>query len=193
MAYIVPQPVREKSAPYVFFDKLFSEDECAKIIALHANEQDARVGGGEADGQVDPTKRRTKVSWLNWEPDHTWIFEKLASSVAGANNQWWGFHLSGLNEALQLSHYREEDKGHYDFHTDYSESGSFSMRKISGIVLLKEATEGGTFEFFEGGAPKEMSVGSLILFPSHKLHRVTPVAKGDRWSLVFWVSGPPFC
>jgi PKHD-type hydroxylase len=32
----------------------------------------------------------------------------------------------------------------------------------------------------------------MTLFPSFVLHRVTPVTKGTRYSLVAWVSGPPF-
>jgi PKHD-type hydroxylase len=32
----------------------------------------------------------------------------------------------------------------------------------------------------------------ITLFPSWSLHRVTPVTKGTRYSLVAWVSGPRF-
>ena len=32
----------------------------------------------------------------------------------------------------------------------------------------------------------------LIAFPSYMLHRVKPVVKGTRKSLVFWIIGPKF-
>mgnify|MGYP001177870175 CR=1 FL=1 len=34
--------------------------------------------------------------------------------------------------------------------------------------------------------------GSAILFPSTVTHRVTPVIKGTRYSIVVWFAGPPF-
>jgi PKHD-type hydroxylase len=34
--------------------------------------------------------------------------------------------------------------------------------------------------------------GMVILFPSWVIHRVTPVTKGVRKSIVVWVTGPKF-
>jgi PKHD-type hydroxylase len=31
--------------------------------------------------------------------------------------------------------------------------------------------------------------GTFIAFPSFMLHRVTPVTRGTRWSLVAWILG----
>jgi PKHD-type hydroxylase len=39
-------------------------------------------------------------------------------------------------------------------------------------------------------APKKK--GSVILFPSFTMHRVTPVTKGVRRSLVLWVGGEAY-
>ena len=36
------------------------------------------------------------------------------------------------------------------------------------------------------------NVGSLVVFPSFLYHRVKPVTKGTRYSLVIWYSGRPF-
>jgi PKHD-type hydroxylase len=38
--------------------------------------------------------------------------------------------------------------------------------------------------------PKEQ--GKLIAFPSYTLHEVKPVTKGERYSLVAWITGPQF-
>ena len=35
----------------------------------------------------------------------------------------------------------------------------------------------------------DKSRGAFITFPSFMLHRVTPVTRGTRWSLVAWVLG----
>ena len=34
--------------------------------------------------------------------------------------------------------------------------------------------------------------GAVVVFPSHIWHRVTPVTKGTRYSLVVWFLGKPF-
>ena len=34
--------------------------------------------------------------------------------------------------------------------------------------------------------------GTLVAFPSFVLHEITPVTKGERYSLVNWIAGPNF-
>ena len=38
----------------------------------------------------------------------------------------------------------------------------------------------------------QLDVGDSVFFPSFVWHRVTPVTKGTRYSLVVWVLGKPF-
>jgi len=37
-----------------------------------------------------------------------------------------------------------------------------------------------------------MKKGDIIVFPSFMVHRVKPVTKGTRKSIVIWVLGPKF-
>jgi PKHD-type hydroxylase len=65
-----------------------------------------------------------------------------------------------------------------------------------------EDYEGGELEFdFRNMDPDKQSVrkcaeikprGSIVVFPSHVWHRVKPVTKGTRYSLVIWNLGYPF-
>ena len=64
---------------------------------------------------------------------------------------------------------------------------------------LNDDFEGGEFEFAhcEGGEfsvakPEFEKSGSIIVFPSFMEHRVAPVTRGVRYSLVTWFLGPPF-
>ena len=73
------------------------------------------------------------------------------------------------------------------------------VRKLSMTTLLSDGHEGGEFEFAcyakekcSIAAPKFNKVGSIIVFPSIMEHRVAPVTKGVRYSLVTWFLGPPF-
>ena len=83
--------------------------------------------------------------------------------------------------------------------TDYSEH-ECSMRKLTlFIIQLSDSDdyEGGDFEF--GLTDKEgtdlikgKSKGCLLVFPSFLSHRVTPITKGTRYSIITWMEGDTF-
>ena len=62
--------------------------------------------------------------------------------------------------------------------------------------------DGGLLQFYNGDRPYEdadhdierdiKSVGTVIVFDSRDWHRVTPVTKGTRYSIVCWTVGPNF-
>ena len=96
-----------------------------------------------------------------------------------------------------LLRYENTDK--YDWHLDIGKNET-SVRKISAIIQLSDEQdyEGGDFEFSiandEGdenyfGTRKK---GSLILFPAFLGHRVRPITKGVRYSIVTWILGDAF-
>ena len=73
------------------------------------------------------------------------------------------------------------------------------IRKLSITMLLNEPGidfEGGGFEINNGRESESLKVetkrGRIIAFPSFMIHRVAPVTKGTRKSLVVWVLGPKF-
>jgi PKHD-type hydroxylase len=57
-----------------------------------------------------------------------------------------------------------------------------------------EDYDGGQLELRDGdeivSGPRD--AGTIVAFPSWVIHRVTPVTRGLRRSLVVWVGGPPF-
>jgi len=61
-------------------------------------------------------------------------------------------------------------------------------RQISGIILLNDNFEGGELKFYKQKYKPEIKKGTCLLFPSNTLfpHRVTPVIKGTRYSVVSW-------
>ena len=76
------------------------------------------------------------------------------------------------------------------------------IRKLSVTLNLSKPTdyEGGNLNFDFGHlvTPRYYTCteirprGSIIVFPSHIYHQVTPVTKGTRRSLVMWCCGYPF-
>tara|TARA_B100000900_G_scaffold353266_1_gene321334 strand:+ start:469 stop:1032 length:564 start_codon:yes stop_codon:yes gene_type:complete len=146
--------------------------------------------------------RDSKVTWISKWPELEGYTTRLVNFV---NNQNWQYQLDTI-EPLQFSHYREGD--YYDWHSDHHGSKYINnkIRKISFAINLNEDYEGGEFEFTTLGGGKDvptfniinvnekenMKKGSMIIFPSHIWHRVKPVTKGIRKSLVGWIVGNPF-
>jgi PKHD-type hydroxylase len=86
-------------------------------------------------------------------------------------------------------------EGRYDWHIDVGPE-SLSIRKLSFVVQLTapEDYDGGDLELM-AGLPAQFGVrdqGTMVCFPSYVLHRVRPVERGLRRTLVGWVSGPPY-
>ena len=111
-------------------------------------------------------------------------------------------------ESMQITRYKKG--GFYGFHKDgqadhlaaYDNPGNPFMhghvRKISMSIILNGNFEGGAFEFASYNkekcviTPIEAEAGSVIVFPSAMEHRVAPITKGVRYSLVVWFVVPPF-
>jgi PKHD-type hydroxylase len=70
------------------------------------------------------------------------------------------------------------------------------VRKLSISIQLTnpEEYEGGELYLYDDdkGTLMDKTQGTLIIFPSYVLHEVTPVTKGERNSLVTWVTGKQF-
>ena len=153
--------------------------------------------GSIGKGTVDAAMRTTKVSWLANDPALLPIWEKLAKAVAEVNRRFFQFDLTGFYEPMQLGLYTADDKGHYDWHADASAKDTITPRKLSIALLLSDPSEfeGGEFQVKIGNdhtQTLETKRGRAWFFPSYALHRVMPVTKGMRRSLVLWVGGPQF-
>lgn len=166
----------------------FSSEECRKIITLADSEttHDGRIGRG-TDNQI----RKSEVSYVNPTDDSCWVFDKLEHILLELNEEY-KFDLNGFHEGFQVAKYTAPG-GHYAWHNDIG-TGDFSTRKLSMSVQLSEAGdyEGGDLEFADSTALAPREIGSLIVFPSYLPHRVHPVTRGVRKSMVSWVAGPAF-
>ena len=177
---------------YYYFSALFTDDEIVKIKEIAAK---LTLIDGNVSGTVIPDYRRSKICWLSYSDETKFIYDKIVNHVKIGNTNMWNFNLSSLNEHIQFSEYNADTLGHYDWHMDFGENAS-STRKLSMSIQLTDSDEyeGGDLEFMLHRniikAPRKK--GTLILFPSYIMHRVIPVTKGTRQSLVFWIHGPPY-
>ena len=149
-------------------------------------------------------KRDSNIVWM----DDRWIYKEVHPYVREANQRaGWKFNWN-WSESCQFTKYKPGQ--YYDWHCDswqgpYTKEGPTKgkIRKLSVTVSLSDEKDytGGEleFQFRNQDNPKLTKVckeilpkGSLVVFPSFVWHRVKPVKKGVRYSLVFWNLGYPF-
>jgi len=202
---------------YWYFKSAIPEKICDDIIkyALSKKETMAKTGtyGDKklTEKEIIDLKRK-RNSDLVWLGD-TWIYKEIHPYVHRANkNAGWNFEWH-RSEACQFTKYKLNQ--YYDWHCDswnkpYEKKGpeQGKIRKLSVTCQLTDGSEyeGGELEFdFRNYDPnmreesKHLKIateilpkGSIIVFPSFVWHRVKPVTKGVRYSLVMWNLGYPF-
>lgn len=180
---------------YWYFARAIDEKTCNKIIDSATEWQKAGVVKNLNETNKDkPDVRITDVTWCNEQ----WVFDLVWDYLNKANNNSnWNFQIDSC-EAMQIARYNKN--GHYDFHQDgngftkFENGNKFThgkTRKLSMSIILNDDFEGGEFEFF-GKEKVNSKRGTVIVFPSYKLHRVKPVTEGTRYSLVTWFCGESF-
>lgn len=83
---------------------------------------------------------------------------------------------------------------HYGFHVDRALMGrppDVHRTDLSFTLFLSDidAYEGGALRLGsrDGGEPIRLPAGSMALYPTHLLHEVTPVTRGERLACVGWI------
>ena len=201
---------------YWYFQSAIPPKICDDILEYGQSlEKQTAITGGHKERNRPPTeeelkniqkKRKSDIVWLsdNWIYNEIHPFIHMANTKADWNFQW------DFTEACQFTEYK---KGQfYDWHCDSSEtpydspkdsSSNGKIRKLSMTLCLTEQDEydGGELEFafhdFDGNKQPRIceeikQKGSIIVFPSFVWHRVKPVTRGIRHSLVCWNLGQPY-
>ena len=174
---------------------LFSPKQCQMIIEAGRAQprQDASVGAGQKGGATVDTKTRTShISWIPFSkmPE---MYKDIEKTMKATNNNHFGFDGMQITEMAQYTEY--PSGGFYDWHmdTDVNFSHEPTVRKISMTCLLSHESEfeGGELQLEKEKNKIKLVQGQAIFFASFVRHRVKPVIRGNRKSLVMWFGGPP--
>jgi len=174
---------------------LFTPGQCQKIIDCGRRQQPqkAQVGMGRPGGGTDTKKRVTTISWIPFQ-EMPEMYDDLNRFIQRANLNHYGFDDIQITENAQFTEYPEG--GFYDWHMDCDINMEHEppVRKISMTLLLNDPSEfqGGDLELISPGRKVKLTQGNAITFASFINHRVAPVTKGVRQSLVVWFGGKPF-
>ena len=177
-------------------EPMFSPEQCQDIInAGHAEKpQTAQVGINRPGGGVDKKKRTTTISWIPFDKLPQ-MYKVIENQLSVVNLNHFMFDGVRLTEPAQFTVYPK--KGFYDWHMDlnaFGQEGQNPIRKISMTCLLSDPSTftGGELEFTEKHKINNLKQGQAIFFASFLRHRVAPIKKGIRRSLVMWFGGQPF-
>jgi len=175
---------------------LFDKKELKKILDYANTIPKIEPAISQDNGMtIDKSFRNSEISWVSRNNASSWFFDKITKAIDSMNNTYYNFNLYGFSE-LQFTEYDSANLGKYDFHIDMILGNSSKTepltRKLSATILLNDEFEGGDFEFYGITEQPKMTAGSLIVFPSFMLHKITPVTKVVRNSLVTWCLGPKF-
>jgi PKHD-type hydroxylase len=190
--FIFAPGAQTHSQTIAWYDGGFTEAELDKIEAMCSNLPDAQaITFGAKEGPELLKKRNCRVGWIPHEWEWQWLYLRLMQHAQTVNGKYFGYDLWGFVEQLQYTVYAG-DGTHYDWHQDAG-TGPPSPRKLSLSLQLTEpsAYDGGDLEVY-GEAPFARKRGYLAFFSSFAQHRVTPVTRGTRKSIVAWIAGPQF-
>ena len=182
---------------------------CDEIInySFSFNKKLGTVGFNNNVRNPKKSDRNSFVTWIS----PFWVYKEILPFIKNANlAAEWNYNII-YPESFQFTEYDGNKKQHYNWHSDthidqlkdIKHNGNY--RKISTVIFLNNPDdyEGGDLQFYDYGPPKQgkkllletkhlKKKGTIISFPSHVFHRVTPVTKGKRYSLVMWHRGPQF-
>ena len=176
---------------------VFTPEQCQLIINAGRAEpkKDSEVGNGKGikGGVIDTKTRTSHISWIQFKkmPE---MYKNIEKIMKATNGNHFGFDGMTITEMAQYTEYPEG--GFYDWHVDNDVNMQHEppVRKISMTLLLSSESdfEGGDLELMSEGKIGKLKQGQAIFFASFVRHRVKPVIRGNRKSLVMWFGGTPF-
>ena len=191
---------RWKSYIVATAEPVLTPKQCNELISIGQNEPkiNATIGTTDKITKLDERYRKSIISWIPFAKAVP-IYQVIRQWMEVTNNNYFGFDTVQLSEKAQYAEYYKD--GFYNWHMDSNvEMNNMpTVRKISMTLLLNDPKnfEGGDLEIFCGETLDseknkfKMKQGYAIFFASFLLHRVMPVIKGNRKSLVMWFGGSP--
>lgn len=177
---------------YYSWEQGISPSECEKIIKEYKDNEYVEATVYKEGQDVDLGVRQTKIQWVD---PNSFLFRAVRSFMKEANEEFFKYNM-GESENVQFAKYGVGEK--YGWHKDTLNESQNVYRKLTTLVQLSSPDDykGGVFEFFNGEhTPEEPNMkkqGAVIVFDSRDWHRLTPVAKGVRYSLAQWSQGVRF-
>jgi PKHD-type hydroxylase len=189
--YVFPQEEADLQN-YYWYAEGFNKEELDRVEKGVAKLPFVQAGVAK-ENSIDKKIRSSSIKWVPQNEEWLWLYEKMMNMAVEANNALWHFDLFSIQDSIQYTEYYATEDGHYGWHQDIG-PGWLSNRKVSITVQLAapDEYEGGNLDYWQGGegwTTAARGKGTVFIFPSYMMHRVSPVTKGTRKSFVLWVGG----
>ena len=195
---------------FYIFPKAIAPDICEQIVKdckQNILEEASLYNFDKTSSRNDPEIRKTSINWIKDKDNKinalAWHFLREANKIQ------FNYDLTYF-QAIQFGEYK--DGGFFGWHQDDGGNididKSHEVRKLTAVLVLSDPDtfEGGELQFYNGDRPMQdmgeitgeqvtndiKSQGTVVVFDSRDWHRVTPVTKGVRHSVVCWTVGPNF-
>ena len=187
-------------ANYVFIPDFLSEKECDRIRKEGQKRLEPACVVDKNTGKDSFTpeleRRNSNVSWFDKGTVIEDLLQKVVDGIRAYAQRYYAIDITRAG----LIQYTEYEKGmFYTWHTDSSPILECEMvRDISASVILSKKNDykGGSLQMVFPDNIKDnvltpqdvenQEQGTLIVFPSNMIHRVSKVISGVRSSLVVW-------
>ena len=142
--------------------------------------------------------RTTKVAWVTRGQETEFLYLRMEAALLRLNAEHFRSDLSGLS-TFQYALYTDSESGYFDWHNDYGRLRTAPEQEPRKLTASLQLSNGASYEGCDlevraahpiDIAPRER--GTLVAFRANALHRVTPITRGIRKSLVFWAVGPEY-
>jgi len=191
---------RWKSYIVATAEPVLTPKQCDELINIGQSEPkiNATIGTTEKITKLDERYRKSIISWIPFAKAVP-IYQVIKNWMEVTNTNYLDFDTVHLSEQAQYAEYSKG--GFYNWHMDSNTEMAAmpTVRKISMTLLLNDSKdyEGGDLEIFCGETLDseknkfKLKQGYAVFFASFLLHRVMPIIKGNRKSLVMWFGGSP--
>ena len=200
-----------KYAPYYIMDNILTDKQVDDLAKMLDKDYGQHLMKGSIIGADDPSTidniRNSNVAFIEQNEAYKVYDDVVISATTEINKNIFNMDLTSYMNPQYTTYGPTQ---HFDWHPD----GPFAVmdmrglncipnhlrwRKLSLSVMLSDESEfiGGDFNIAATSANPEGSLhtvklakGSGIFFPAFAAHRVTPIVKGTRKTLVYWFCGP---
>jgi PKHD-type hydroxylase len=181
----------DRKSPIWIYEKAVPSEICDYIVSSFKNNE--YESGTVGHNIIKENVRRVFVQYI---PQNNWITSLIHYYGFDANKENFNYTVS---DSSQVQFLKYEPGMFYRVHADTSDYVGVESyyRKLTVILNLTDPSEfdGGKFVLYNNGLTAirpEATKGTVFVFPSFMNHKISPITKGTRYSMVGWIMGPPF-
>ena len=200
MNKITMLPLRNTNVSLSMHWQVFAPNECAQIVAqANAANWKHQLPVGSGNTPIFPDAEDVKFIERQRLPlgKNGYPLDQINFGASQVNSDAWRFDLSGF-PADDMPWLGRQKKGKYsEENWEVAIGGGFtSSRKLSFVLQLSDPTtyDGGDVMLHNINTDTDgfRQQGTLIVFPSYWLNRITPVTRGVRHFITGWIHGHSF-